>query len=127
MGIRVSLIYRPINKGDIRFPITARQTSAIVELFEVVRDHENGVNVNGMEVISEPDAQTRIQDLANRLCVTHSLTDFECIQRLGYIPAGEATICIRTAAPERHQALKAADEFAHELREMNVIRRETKA
>lgn len=127
MGIRVSLIYRPINKGDIRFPITARQTSAIVELFEVVRDHENGVNVSGMEVSTEPDAQSRIQDLANRLCSTHSLTDFECIQRLGYVPAGEATICIRTAAPERHQALKAADEFAHELREMNVIRREAKA
>lgn len=126
MGVRVSLIYRPINKGDIRFPITPRQTSAIVELYEVVRDLENGQQVIGMEMNSEQDAQSRLQDLANRLSATHSLTDFECIQRLGYVPAGEATVCIRTAAPERHQALKAADEFAHELREMGVIRREPK-
>ena len=121
MGVRVSLIYRRINKGEIDFPITPRQTSAIVELFEVVRDHEGGKRVHGLEVTTGPDAQQRIQEIAERLCARHSLSDFECIQRLGYVPSGEAIMCVRTAASERQQALTAADEFVSQLNEAGVV------
>ena len=124
MGVRVSLIYRRINKGEIDFPITPKQTSAIVELFEVVRDHEQGKRVHGLEITTGPDAQQRIQEIAERLCATHSLSDFECIQRLGYVPAGEALLCVRTASGERHPALTAAEEFVVQLYELGVISRE---
>jgi molybdopterin synthase catalytic subunit len=124
MGVRVSLIYRRINKGEIDFPITPRQTSAIVELFEVIREEEGGRRVHGLEITTGPDAQQRIQEIAERLCVTHSLSDFECIQRLGYVPSGEALLCVRTAAGDRKQALTAADEFVQQLNEMGVVSRE---
>ncbi len=124
MGVRVSLIYRRINKGEIDFPITPRQTSAIVELFEVVRDHEGGKRIHGLEVTTGPDAQQRIQQIAELLCAVHSLSDFECIQRLGYVPAGEALLCVRAAAGDRKQALTAADEFVHQLNELAVVSRE---
>jgi molybdopterin synthase catalytic subunit len=124
MGVRVSLIYRRINKGEIDFPITPRQTSAIVELFEVVRDQESGKRIHGFEVTTGPEAQQRIQEIAEKLCATHSLSDFECIQRLGYVPSGEAILCVRTAAAERQQALAAADEFVSQLNEMGVVSRE---
>lgn len=126
MGVRVSLIYRKINKGEIDFPITPRQTSAIVELFDVVRDHENGMRVRGLEISTSADAQPRIQELAEKLCHIHSLSDFECIQRLGYVPSGEAAMCIRTAAGERKQALQAAEEFAQGLQELGVISRDSR-
>lgn len=126
MGVRVSLIYRRINKGEIDFPITPRQTSAIVELFEVVRDHEGGKRIHGLEVTTGADAQQRIQEIAERLCATHTLSDFECIQRLGYVPAGEAILCVRTAAGERQQALTAADEFVQQLNELAVVGKELK-
>jgi molybdopterin synthase catalytic subunit len=124
MGVRVSLIYRRINKGEIDFPITPRQTSAIVELFEVVRDHEGGKSVHGLEITTGPDAQQQIQQIAERLCATHSLSDFECIQRLGYVPAGEALLCVRTAAGLRQQALVAADEFVQQLNDLGIVSRE---
>jgi molybdopterin synthase catalytic subunit len=126
MGIRVSLIYRPINKGDIQFPITPRQTSTIIEMFDVVRDNDSGRKIDGVEVTVESSAQQRIQELAERICATHNLTDFECIHRLGYVPSGEALSCVRTAAIERHEAMHAADDFAHELRQLGVIRRDPK-
>jgi len=124
MGVRVSLIYRQINKGSIDFPITPRTTSSICEVFEVVRDTEDGVRIHGLEISAAPEAQQRIQELADRLCATYSLTDFECIQRLGYIPAGEALMCVRTAAGERDQAMRSADEFAREIGQLGVITRD---
>ena len=126
MGVRVSLIYRQINKGNIDFPITPRMTSAICELFEVVRETEDDVRVHGLEVSASPEAQQRVQELADRLTAAYSLTDFECIQRLGYIPAGEASMCVRTAAEERDQAMRSADEFAREIRQLGVITRTVK-
>lgn len=126
MGVRVSLIYRRINKGEIDFPITPKQTSAIVELFEVVRDQEEGKRVHGIEITTGADAQQRIQEIAERLCATHSLSDFECIQRLGYVPAGEALLCVRTASHERHQALTAAEDFVRDLYDAGVLNRELK-
>lgn len=126
MGIRVSLIYRRINKGDIDFPITPRQTSSIVEVFEVVRDHEHGKRVHGLEITTGAEAQQRMQELAERLTAMHALSDFECIQRLGYVPSGEAMLCVRTASVERQEAMKAADEFITELDAMGVISREVR-
>jgi molybdopterin synthase catalytic subunit len=126
MGVRVSLIYRRINKGEIDFPITPRQTRSIVEVFEVVRDTEHGKRVHGLEITNAADAQQRMQELAERLNLAHSLSDFECIQRLGYVPSGEAMLCVRTAAEDRAKALHAADEFITELDAMGVVSREVR-
>ena len=126
MGVRVSLIYRPIVKGDIQFPITPRQTNTIIEMFEVIRDNEYGRKVSGVEVSAAQDAQGRIQELAERICATHSLTDFDCTIRLGFVPSGEPCACIRTAGIERHDALHGADDFAHELTKLGVIKREAR-
>lgn len=121
MGVRVSLIYRPINKGEIQFPITPRHTGAIAEFYEVIREIHDGQRVRGMDLTAVGATQERMQQIGDRLHREQGLSDFECIQRLGFIPVGEAALCVRSAAPEQAQAFAAIQQFLDEVRAMSMV------
>lgn len=124
MGVRVSFINRPIERQEIGFPVSSRQTAVILELFELVRETEEGVRIRAIELSATDMAQGEVQALIEQLAREFGLTDVEFWQRLGVVPAGEAMRLLRIGGPDQQQAVEALSTMADRLSHSRSVRRQ---
>jgi molybdopterin synthase catalytic subunit len=124
MGVRISFIYRPILRNEIGFPVSSRQTGAILEAFELVREQEEGVRVRELIFSASEEAQRELQDLVDLVAREFNLSDVEFWQRLGSVPVGEASRLLRLAGPDEQQTTEALHVLVDRLSRSRWIQRQ---
>jgi len=102
-------------------PSTSLRTSlsagAIVDFWGVVRQLEDGRELDGIDYEAhETMAQHQMQLIANAANERFGLCRLLLHHRIGFVPAGEASLFLRVTAPHRAAAFEASEWIVDELK-----------
>src|SRR5439155_19520039 len=93
----------------------------IVEYFRVVRGPEDGGKIRAMNFMAARESlRAELLKLAEKTVKEFDLTDFECFRRVGEVPAGEACLLVRIAAPQYDEAFRSMQDFLKALTRVDV-------
>jgi molybdopterin synthase catalytic subunit len=96
---------------------TRTDCGTVLDFQGVVRADENGEQIAGLFYEAyQPMAEREIGRIAREL-----ISEFPCrfvsvTHRIGFVPAGEASIAVRVAAPHRQEAISFVAEFMNRLK-----------
>jgi len=103
-------------------PLHAPQTTyygsgAVVDFFGAVRPHEDGRDISGIEYEAhETMASHQMEQIARDAVQQFSLNSAVVHHRLGFVPAGEASVLVRTTSRNRVEAYRANQWIMDELK-----------
>ncbi len=113
----IDILDSPIESERYRTRVTPN-CGAVVEFSGVVRETEDGHPILGIhyETFREM-ALAELGRIARETIEEYELTDLVCIHRVGFVPAREAAVYVRTAARHRRAAFEANMEFIERLKQ----------
>jgi molybdopterin synthase catalytic subunit len=92
---------------------------AVVTFAGVVRDHDRGRSVAGIEYVGHPSAPRVLGEVVADVVAAHSVDAVAVSHRLGALGIGEAALVVAVSAAHRQEAFAAAaamvDEVKHRL------------
>jgi molybdopterin synthase catalytic subunit len=92
---------------------------AVVTFAGVVRDHDHGRAVTGIEYVGHPSAARVLAEVAADVATAHPVDGLAVSHRLGGLAVGDAALVLAVAAAHRQEAFAAAaalvDEVKHRL------------
>lgn len=90
---------------------------AVVEFAGIVRAVEDGREIAGLDYEAyEPMAGREMERILDELAEVHPCEAVEVLHRVGYVPAGEASILVRIEAKHRAEAFGLLEEFMIRLK-----------
>lgn len=117
MAIRKSQIF--ITTSPLPLPASEWQVSAgaVVDFWGVVRALEDGREISGIEYEAhDAMAQHQMEMLAERAAADFPLEEIILRHRIGFVPAGEASLFLRVTSGHRTAAFEASQWMIGELK-----------
>ena len=97
--------------------LSGREIGACLEFSGVVRELENGKKISGLYYEAhEPMARKTLEQILQQLSTRHSCEAVWFIHRLGFVPAGEASLFIRIISQHRQASLGLMGEMINQLK-----------
>ena len=94
-----------------------RASGAVVEFWGVVRDFEDGREIEGIEYeVHRPMAEHQMNSLAEKAARDFSLTQLFIQHRVGFVKVAEASLFLRAASRHRAAAFAASAWLIDELK-----------
>jgi molybdopterin synthase catalytic subunit len=108
---------------------SAPETGACLEFSGIVRESENGRKISGLNYEAyEPMARTELEKIFQELGARHLCEEIRFIHRLGFVPAGEASLFIRICSSHRQPGLDSMGELIDRLkRDVPIWKRPAKS
>lgn len=98
------------------------ETGATVDFWGVVRRTENGSEISGIEYEAHrPMAEHQIHTIAQEGMVKFDLKQLLVQHRLGFVPAGEASLFVRVGSRHRAEGFRAGQWIVDELKKRAPI------
>jgi molybdopterin synthase catalytic subunit len=110
----IVLTHDPIACAEARFSITE---GAVVDFFGIVRNTEKERLIDGIEYEAfESMARKQLELIATAAQSEFALGTITIHHRIGWVPAGEASLYLRVSARHRGAALRACGEIIERLK-----------
>jgi molybdopterin synthase catalytic subunit len=90
---------------------------AVVTFAGVVRDHDCGRRVSGIEYVGHPSAGQVLKDVAADVTAAHPVDAVAVSHRLGNLSIGDAALVVAVSAAHRHEAFAAAAALVDEVKD----------
>jgi molybdopterin synthase catalytic subunit len=104
----------PINAAELNF---SRTEGAVVDFFGVVRALEESRLIEGIEYEAfQPMAERQLLIIAEEAKSRHGLRLVVIHHRIGFIPAGEASLFVRVTARHRRAAFEGSSQIIEQLK-----------
>ncbi len=98
--------------------LSGKEIGAALEFSGIVREMENGKKIPGLFYEAhEPMARKELGKIFQELGARHACEEILFIHRLGFVPAGEASLFIRINAGHRQPALALMAELIDRLKQ----------
>ncbi len=98
------------------------ETGGVVDFWGVVRQTENGSEINGIEYEAHrPMAEHQLHAIAEAAAARFDLREICIRHRLGFVPTGEASLFVRVGCQHRAEAFRAAQWIVDELKKRAPI------
>jgi molybdopterin synthase catalytic subunit len=111
--IRISK--QSLDTADLRF---SRTEGAVVDFFGVVRTVENERLIDGIEYEAfETMAERQLALIANEAKDRYGLASVIIHHRIGFVPAGEASLFVRVTARHRRAAFEGSSQIIERLKQ----------
>ena len=115
----VSLTEAPLLLTALSAPA---ETGAIVDFWGVVRKTEDGGRISGITYEAHrPMAEHQLRLVAQRADAAFELTLVTIHHRIGFVPAGEASLLVRIGSRHRAEAFRASAAVVDELKKSAPI------
>ena len=86
------------------------RAGGVIEFFGVVRGEEDGKTISGIDYQAHIImARHQLIKVATEACGKFELLGMIVHHRIGFVPAGEASLFLRVSAAHRHPAFEAAE------------------
>jgi molybdopterin synthase catalytic subunit len=93
------------------------ETGAVVDFWGVVRGSEDRAEISGIEYEAHRSmAEHQLKAVAKEAAETFALKQIEIRHRLGFVPAGEASLFVRVGTQHRSEAFRAGGWIVDELK-----------
>jgi molybdopterin synthase catalytic subunit len=111
----IRITKQPLDAADLRF---SRTEGAVVDFFGVVRTIENDQMIDGIEYEAfEAMAQRQLALIADEVKEKYGLVSVIIHHRIGFVPAGEASLFVRVTARHRRAAFEGSSQVIERLKE----------
>ncbi len=81
---------------------------AVVTFGGIVRDHDGGRGVTGIEYVSHPDAAAVLKAAVEEVVATRDVEVVACTHRVGVLSVGDCALALAVSAAHRYEAFEAA-------------------
>jgi molybdopterin synthase catalytic subunit len=89
---------------------------AVVTFAGVVRDHDRGRAVTGIEYVSHPSAGRSLREVADDVAAAHPIDAVAVSHRLGELGVGDAALVVAVSAAHRAEAFAAAAAIVEDVK-----------
>jgi molybdopterin synthase catalytic subunit len=111
----IRITKQPLGAADLHF---SRTEGAVIDFFGVVRTIENDRMIDGIEYEAfEAMAQRQLSLIADDALERHGLVSVIVRHRIGFVPAGEASLFVRVTARHRRAAFEGSSQIIERLKE----------
>jgi molybdopterin synthase catalytic subunit len=111
----IRITKQPLDAADLRF---SRTEGAVVDFFGVVRTIENEQFIDGIEYEAfEAMAQRQLALIADEARDRYGLVSVIIHHRIGFVPAGEASLFVRVSARHRRAAFEGSSQIIEQLKQ----------
>jgi molybdopterin synthase catalytic subunit len=91
---------------------------AVVDFFGVVREEENDATISGLEYEAFVEmAEAELRRISEEITKKFSLGSVIVYHRIGFVPAGEASLIVRVSARHRGAAFAGSQRLVEQLKE----------
>ncbi len=98
------------------------ETGALVDFWGVVRGSENALEISGIEYEAHLTmAEHQLQAIADEVATKFELKQLAIHHRIGFVPAGEASLFVRVGSRHRAEAFRASQWIVDELKKRAPI------
>jgi molybdopterin synthase catalytic subunit len=111
----IRITKEPLDAADLRF---SRTEGAIIDFFGVVRMVENDRMIDGIEYEAfEEMAKRQLSLIADDAGERYGLVAVIVHHRIGFVPAGEASLFVRVTARHRRAAFEGSSQIIERIKE----------
>lgn len=105
----------PLDAAAIEAVVASRADGAVVTFRGVVRDHDHGQAVTGLDYLAHPDAEAFLRASCERITAETGLR-VAAAHRIGPLAIGELALVAAVAAPHRAAAFAAIERLVDDIK-----------
>jgi molybdopterin synthase catalytic subunit len=98
----------PLDVAEVLAAVGDEHAGGVVLFVGVVRDHDEGRDVTGLEYSAHPSALARLRDVTEAVAAAYGVTAVAAVHRTGPLAVGDAAVVVAAAAPHRPLAFEAS-------------------
>ena len=106
----------PIDFDAVTARVGDDTVGAVVSFRGIVRDHDNGRGVSGIDYSNHPDAEVILTRLATEIAEREDVTAVAIEHRVGHLDVGEDAMVVAVAASHRAGAFKGCFDLVNEVK-----------
>lgn len=116
--VRADVVTEPLEPlaAAARAATMTRAMGALVVFDGVVRDHDGGQSVAGLEYTAHPRVAEFLREVADEVSGRHPRARLWAVHRIGPLRIGESALTVMAAAAHRHDAFLAAEELTDAIK-----------
>jgi molybdopterin synthase catalytic subunit len=98
----------PLDVSEVLAAVGDERAGGAVLFVGVVRDHDDGRDVTGLEYSAHPTALARLREVTDGVAAAYGVRAVAAVHRTGPLAVGEAAVVVAAAAPHRPDAFEAS-------------------
>ena len=106
----------PVDVAALARAVGGDAAGAVVTFAGVVRDHDAGRGVTGLEYVAHPDAQDVVTRVVEDVVAGSEVEAVACVHRVGALAVGECALGVAVAAAHRQEAFAVAARLVDEIK-----------
>lgn len=106
----------PVDVDALARAVGDAAAGAVVTFAGVVRDHDGGRGVTGLEYVAHPDADDVVRRVVEQVVARSDVDAVACVHRVGALAVGECALGVAVSAAHRQQAFATAAELVDEIK-----------
>ncbi|RMI09141.1 molybdenum cofactor biosynthesis protein MoaE [Cellulomonas triticagri] len=114
--VRTGITTAPVSAAVLAAAVGRPAAGAVVTFDGVVRDHDGGRPVQGVEYVAHPSAGAVLADVAARVAGRHEVDALAVEHRTGELAVGDGALAVAVAAAHRAEAFRAAADLVDEVK-----------
>lgn len=123
--VRAEVTRDAISAEELAALVAQDAAGAVVTFSGVVRDHDQGRGVRGIEYSAHPTADDVVARIAARIAQREGVTALGLVHRVGELAVGQTALAAAVSAPHRAEAFAACSELVEEVkRQLPVWKRQ---
>lgn len=115
---------QPLEAAGMQAAVTAPTAGAVVGFSGIVRDHDGGRGVTGLDYTAHPTAQRELQRVCEQIAAEHPGLRLAAAHRTGPLGVGDSALEVAVAASHRAAAFEACDALVGRIKQRVPIWKE---
>jgi len=117
--LRAAVSETPLDVAEHAKLVDHAAAGAVVTFAGVVRDHDGGRPVRGLEYSAHPTAEKVVAEIAAEIAVrAHGVRAIAVSHRVGRLGIGDVALACAVAADHRHEAFETCSELVEEVKRL---------
>lgn len=114
--VRAAVTQEPLDVEQHAALVDDAAAGAVVTFAGVVRDHDRGRSVTGIEYVGHPSAATVLGEVAADVAAGHPVDALAVSHRVGRLGIGDAALVVAVSAAHRQEAFAACAAVVEEVK-----------
>lgn len=123
--VRAEVTFEVISAEVLAKQVLQDTTGAVVTFSGVVRNHDQGRGVAGIEYCAHPTAGQVVERIAAQVAQLEGVSALGLVHRVGELTVGDTALAVAVSAPHRAEAFAACNQLVEEVkRQLPVWKRQ---
>ena len=114
--LRASVSADALDLSEFAALVASTEAGAFATFAGVIRNHDHGLAVVGIDYVAHPGASAVLADIAATVCAIYPLDGLCVSHRIGTLAVGDVALAAAVSAAHRHEAFAAISELVEQVK-----------